>query len=227
MLTIVVLLVTLLWLANRATGSPNGQYDTGMYHYPVVKRASTYPVVPGIANLHGRLAYNNSHSAVSPQRSEWVHGPAEVPLGEWLPIRRNFPADPLERIPAASRASRQPVPIPFDLVLLAPAADLMIGPDISSLATDPIPGIVTWVVASSLFGLMTRSDSESADRAWDLVVIATLAVTAVCLKLSAGGVSSGMWVLAMALAFQITRNQQVLLSPIGGLDYQHDASCWG
>jgi hypothetical protein len=209
-LTIVVLLVTLLWLANRATGSPNGQYDTGMYHYPVVKWASTYPVVPGIANLHGRLAYNNSHLLFAAALGVGPWAGREFHLANGFLFAAIFlqilwSGFRLLRAPAGSRSR-----FLFDLVLLAPAADLMIGPDISSLATDPIPGIVTWVVASSLFGLMTRSDSESADRAWDLVVIATLAVTAVCLKLSAGGVSSGMWVLAMALAFQITRNQQVL-----------------
>jgi hypothetical protein len=35
-------------------------YDTGLYHYAAVKWFATYPVVPGLANLHLRFGYNNS-----------------------------------------------------------------------------------------------------------------------------------------------------------------------
>jgi len=35
-------------------------YDTYLYHLNAVKWLSTYPAVPGIVNLHGRLAYNSS-----------------------------------------------------------------------------------------------------------------------------------------------------------------------
>lgn len=35
-------------------------FDTGLYHLAAVKWFATYPVVPGLANLHLRFGYNNS-----------------------------------------------------------------------------------------------------------------------------------------------------------------------
>lgn len=48
-----------VWLANRATG-PILHFDTGLYHMTSVKWATTYPIVPGLGNVHGRLAFNSS-----------------------------------------------------------------------------------------------------------------------------------------------------------------------
>jgi hypothetical protein len=46
-------------LALRSAG-PCEHYDTGLYGAAAIRWATTYPVVPGIANLHGRLGYHSS-----------------------------------------------------------------------------------------------------------------------------------------------------------------------
>lgn len=46
---------TLLW----TTQSP-GQYDTGLYHAQAIRWIEEYGVVPGLGNLHMRLAYNSA-----------------------------------------------------------------------------------------------------------------------------------------------------------------------
>lgn len=51
--------ITVLVVAGRAA-QPVSWYDTQLYHLQVVKWARTYPAVPGIANLHYRLAFDNS-----------------------------------------------------------------------------------------------------------------------------------------------------------------------
>jgi hypothetical protein len=51
--------ITVLVVAGRAAQQV-GWYDTHLYHLQVVKWARTYPAVPGIANLHYRLAFDNS-----------------------------------------------------------------------------------------------------------------------------------------------------------------------
>jgi hypothetical protein len=60
----VVAVAIVIWLAAvvMATRSIEdvGISDTHLYHLQVVKWARTYAAVPGIANLHYRLAYNNS-----------------------------------------------------------------------------------------------------------------------------------------------------------------------
>lgn len=48
-------MLTLLW----TTRSP-GQYDTGLYHAQAIRWVEDYGVVPGLGNLHMRLAYNSA-----------------------------------------------------------------------------------------------------------------------------------------------------------------------
>jgi len=47
------------FLALRSCG-PCEYYDTGLYGAPVIRWMQTYPVVPGLANLHGRFGFNSS-----------------------------------------------------------------------------------------------------------------------------------------------------------------------
>lgn len=49
-----------VWLANRATGRV-GPFDAGLYHLSALRWISEYPIVPGLGNLHGRLAFNNAY----------------------------------------------------------------------------------------------------------------------------------------------------------------------
>src|SRR6267378_4941620 len=46
-------------LALRSCG-PFEYYDTGLYGAPSVRWIQTYPAIPGLANLHGRLGFNSS-----------------------------------------------------------------------------------------------------------------------------------------------------------------------
>src|SRR5688500_16524798 len=53
------------WLVGTAAvaylaAGPPLVYDTGFYHAQAVRWINEYPAVPGLANLHGRLAFNSS-----------------------------------------------------------------------------------------------------------------------------------------------------------------------
>ena len=39
---------------------PHESYDTDLYHLQTIKWIEKYPVVPGLANLHGRIGFNNN-----------------------------------------------------------------------------------------------------------------------------------------------------------------------
>jgi len=52
-------LAIILSMAVRSTG-PCVHYDTGLYGASTVNWLITYPIVPGLANLHGRLGFNSS-----------------------------------------------------------------------------------------------------------------------------------------------------------------------
>jgi hypothetical protein len=52
-------LAVMLSIATRSAG-PCVHYDTGLYGASTVNWLITYPIVPGLANLHGRLGFNSS-----------------------------------------------------------------------------------------------------------------------------------------------------------------------
>lgn len=56
---IVFMLAVSMWLAHHTATQP-GIYDSGLYHLNAIRWAASYPVVPGLGNLHWRLAINNS-----------------------------------------------------------------------------------------------------------------------------------------------------------------------
>jgi hypothetical protein len=54
------LLLTALWIADHAILLPMF-YDSGLYHLHAVRWPNAYPIVPGLGNLHHRLAFNSSY----------------------------------------------------------------------------------------------------------------------------------------------------------------------
>lgn len=53
------LIVISAWVASRAMLPPLS-YDSGLYHFNKIRWITSYPLVPGLGNLHGRLAFNQS-----------------------------------------------------------------------------------------------------------------------------------------------------------------------
>jgi hypothetical protein len=67
--------VTTLGVASRA-GEAVDWYDTHLYHLQIVQWARAFPAIPGIANLHFRLAYNNSVHLFAALTDVWWRGQA-------------------------------------------------------------------------------------------------------------------------------------------------------
>lgn len=66
----VCFLLTLVWTLQEP-----GQYDTGLYHAQAIRWIEEYGVVPGLGNLHMRLAYNSAFMSLQALFSlEWLVG---------------------------------------------------------------------------------------------------------------------------------------------------------
>ncbi len=61
----VVLLLALLLLFAYGTSTGIIHYDTGLYHAQSIRWIEEYGIVPGLGNLHSRLAYNSSSFCLS------------------------------------------------------------------------------------------------------------------------------------------------------------------
>jgi len=49
----------IFWISSRSMLPPT-HYDSGLYHFNKIRWINTYPIVPGLGNLHGRLAFNQT-----------------------------------------------------------------------------------------------------------------------------------------------------------------------
>lgn len=49
-----------LWVANISLRAP-WNYDSGLYHFQMIRWLNEYAIVPGLGNLHMRLAFNQSY----------------------------------------------------------------------------------------------------------------------------------------------------------------------
>lgn len=56
---LVFLIVAVLWVAALSMQTPVA-YDSGLYHFNSVRWLNEFPIVLGLGNLHGRLAFNQS-----------------------------------------------------------------------------------------------------------------------------------------------------------------------
>jgi len=56
---LLILIVTII-IANFSFG-PVRPYDAGLYHLQSIRWIRQYPIIPGLGNLHSRLAFNNSN----------------------------------------------------------------------------------------------------------------------------------------------------------------------
>lgn len=58
-LAIFIFLLIAAWVASKSMQPPT-IFDTGLYHLNTMRWINTVPIVPGLGNLHGRLAFNAS-----------------------------------------------------------------------------------------------------------------------------------------------------------------------
>lgn len=57
--SVAMMLLLILWVASRSMLPPTN-YDSGLYHFNAIRWTNEYPLVLGLGNLHGRLAFNQS-----------------------------------------------------------------------------------------------------------------------------------------------------------------------
>jgi hypothetical protein len=56
---VIIMLAAAGWIASRSMMPPTN-VDSGGYHFNAIRWINAFPIVPGLGNLHGRLAFNQS-----------------------------------------------------------------------------------------------------------------------------------------------------------------------
>ena len=212
-LPLLVFVLFLVWAANRCAG-PLALYDSGMYHAPTVEWFKSYPVVPGLGNLHGRLAFNPSSLlfAAMLDRGPFASGANHLANGFVLVL---LVAEVLRRGTRLVRGDRSRTRSDIMAIVLLPAILMMfVRQDARSLSTDVVVTGLLMAVGLRLYDSLQYQSLVRRRRASDLAVLALMASAAVCVKLTAAPFALGALVLASLAALRNPREQAVTVGQV-------------
>lgn len=193
-----------LWLANLATGAMTN-WDTTLYHMQGVQWALTYPVVPGLANLFGPVAFNNASLLYDAMlgTGPWAGQGWRVANGVLLAGLATQGIVGLGRFVDATRPRRA---ADLFLVLLLPVAlDMAMRDEVVSFVTDLSLTAVRMGCMALWYRALTSERRDPEREAYDLVCVIALSAASVALKMNAAVFAVAAVLTAVALWWTIQR----------------------
>jgi hypothetical protein len=195
-----------LFLAFRASG-PCDHVDTGLYGASAVRWILTYPAVPGLANLHGRLGFNSSVFLCV----------AALGQGPWKDLAHHLftgfmvAAMCITILPACARVIGRSPASPtdwFHSILAIPVFSWATRSRIVGTQTDEPATIACLVAAGILFDTLRpkKGNGEQNSETPRIVVTTSLFALAVTLKLSTIVFALLGWCLAMRRMQRMARS---------------------
>lgn len=199
------------WVASRAMLPPTN-YDSGLYHFNAIRWINTYPIVPGLGNLHGRLAFNQSFfTYVAALNFYPVFGYGRSLANSFLLLLVLATV-----LPSMVSIIRQPSLLikehPFRY-----ASDLFILPIVTYLAlssdgiASPSPDLASTLLQLAMFIMLAHGIAAwingQRDHNYMAMVLVVLAATAVTIKLSNLAFSAVIIGFALAYTWQTSRAQ--------------------
>jgi len=172
------------WEANLSLAR-NGAWDSGLYHIQAVQWARAFPVVPGLANLHGPLGFNNSGVLLFAMLDSgfWHERAAHLANGMAVLLLGS------QAIVGLSRwrgGSSDPSTAAFDAMLLGPALFIALRGHVSSFTTDVAASAFVLALGSVIFQRAVSSFANDAERRHSFVACLTLAAAAVTMRSNLG-----------------------------------------
>jgi hypothetical protein len=207
LLFLLALLPVALWTLHYAQHNPP-HYDDGLYHAQDLAWIESYPIIPGLGNLHGRLAFNNAATLVMaavdavplfPHPRYVVNGLlllvfiAQCGWHGWKMIR--------ERDLSYQRS--------IYLLHLAPALYFADTTNISSLKNDLPVALLSIIVTAELLRYIQHPPLQTRTRQYTVFMLMLLASAAVAIKLS-GAVTGGLLIAALVAYVLIRRREEFI-----------------
>jgi len=137
-----ILILAFLTVLENATHAPANS-DTGLYHAQTIRWFETYRIVPGLGNLHARLALNSSWLVLNASLSmAFLRLRSFHLIGGVL-----FLACILYFVEGLDDLDRRKISLPAILkILFLPLAFYLLGSEISSPGTDMPVSLFAWVI---------------------------------------------------------------------------------
>jgi hypothetical protein len=187
--TIVILMLAAAgWIASRSMMPPTND-DSGGYHFNAIRWINAFPIVPGLGNLHGRLAFNQSffpYAAALNFYPFFEHGRS---LANSFLLLLTIVSFVQFLRPVLNRPARQAESHPFQYAAVLFALPILVCLTLNSdgLAS-PTPDLASTLLQLLMFVILVRGVAEwrEGERQQDYraTVLAILAATAITIKLS-------------------------------------------
>lgn len=169
----VLLIIAVLNVLENATHLSTN-VDTGIYHAQAIRWIESYPVVKGLGNLHGRLAYNSSWLVINTLfsfsflsiQSFHLLGSVFFLVSLWY-----FTGG------ISNLLGRKPNPSDLIKTLLFPISFFVLASEISSPGTDLPAILLTWIVICEWMSIIESSDEASPLRLSLLVIFSIYSIT--------------------------------------------------
>jgi hypothetical protein len=176
------------WVASTAMLAPTN-YDSGLYHLNAIRWINTYHIIPGLGNLHGRLAFNQSFFTYVAALNFYPF------FGHGRSVANSFLLLLLvaQLLPSLCAVFSEPAVLSKRHIFLC-IPDLFVFPILVYLAltsnglASPTPDLASTILQLAMFLLLVHGLAEWFDGQRDqdqrALVLAALAATAVTVKLS-------------------------------------------
>jgi hypothetical protein len=179
----IILLPMALWIANRAI-SPLQNGDTGLYHMGAVTWAATYPIVPGLGNLHERLAFNSTFFLYAAMLGVGPWAEKSRYLVNGLPLLVLLAQLLLSAAKIISWDPKYRSYHIFCVLLLAPTLGQMFHPHFSSLTPDIMIFILGVLLTSRFYYFFINYGNDTHSDCYDVFLITLLCTVGITIKLS-------------------------------------------
>lgn len=180
-----ILILTAVWLAELAA-LPILNTDSGLYHLSSIRWVKTFPVVPGLGNLHGRLAFNSSYFLyiAALEVGLWVHRSHHIANGLLMLVL--FMQIYISAIKIFRCNDRLPLYFIFNILIYIPLIKQGYQKpfNISSPSPDLPIFILGIILASQLLAFLESPKLRNKEDAYNLFSIATIAAVGITIKLS-------------------------------------------
>jgi hypothetical protein len=210
---LLLLILGLIWLSNRALQSPLLD-DSGIYHFSSIRWANELPLPPGIGNLHGHLAFNQSYFLFVAflnnfPSAGYGHNFANSLLFAVAMVTIFCKRGTFSNLTFVNIEQDKSFCLQFLLRLLMPITLFFLAtcnrsnpPLISSPSPDAAVFILEIVLIAFLMELLGRPDDAKNDRSRQLTVVTCLAFVLITLKLSSVGFVAATLVFALLFAIR-------------------------
>lgn len=209
-----LVMITAIWIATHAILNPMLD-DSSLYHLQAVRWATSYPIVPGLGNLHSRLAFNSSYFlyVAMLEGGPWVHKSHHFANGLLMLIL--FMQIFLNAFRLLEKSNELQVYHLFNLFFLAAAIRMASRLFVASPSPDLPIFVLGIVLSSELLYFFSKTDSPPRENRFRVFLIIVLAAIGITIKLSfliLGGVA-----LLLAIGVWFIKERSLDNSKIRGL----------